>query len=186
MAKVSEYPVTATDFKTGDLLDLTSKISEDPDVYESQKLEFDLLVSKVKGYRSFIAKFKQDDEDAITQTTFLNTTGTASPNIYFVSDDVPYFEVEFTGEFDVHIDNMTTFAEHKNTLIPIYGALGLGAETSALIGHFSVSFYLDGGNTYVYWYFLDATGETTGTLFDLMGKENEYFLPEIKLFDIPA
>jgi hypothetical protein len=140
--------------------------------------------NNVLGYRSFIAKFKQDDEDAITQTTFLNTTGTASPSIYYVSGVGAYFEVEFTGEFNVHIDNMNTFAESKNTLIPIYGSLG--SEASSLIGHFSVSFYLDGGNTYVYWYFFDATGETSGSYYDLMGQDNEYFLPEIKLFDIPA
>jgi hypothetical protein len=139
--------------------------------------------NNVLGYRSFIAKFKQDDEDAITQTTFLNTTGTASPTIYFVSGAGAYFEVEFTGEFDVHIDNMTSFLG-DNTVIPIYGSLG--SETSALIGHFSIGHYLSGGNTLVYWYFYDATGETSGNYYDLMGGDSEYFLPEIKLFDIPA
>jgi hypothetical protein len=141
--------------------------------------------NNVLGYRSFIAKFKQDDEDAITQTTFLNTTGTAIPTINYYFDEEttpPYYEIEFNGEFNVHIDNMTSYDNSKNTFLPIYRSFDIGFE---LVGYFTIAQYLSDGNTYVYFYFFDTLGDPV-SFYDIMGANDEYYLPEIKLFDIPA
>jgi hypothetical protein len=123
--------------------------------------------------RTFITQFQEDSLGNITQTTFYNTTG-SSGEIYWADG---YYEIMFNGEFNVHIAN-TTFFVTFNSIVPIWKPL----TPAEIVGGFSISFYVFEGNTYVFWYVLDSTYNDSVRLFDVVGSENYYQLPEIKLF----
>jgi hypothetical protein len=126
--------------------------------------------------RTFIAQYIQDSLGDITQNTLFNTTGT-NAIIEYYETFANFFQCSFTGVFDVYIGNSTNFDEGKNTVFEIRSNIDASFD---LLGYVTFSYYIDSGNTIVYWYFLNTSGASS-SMYSILGGA-KYSLPEIKLF----
>lgn len=105
--KISEYATSVTALASGDLMDVSKLISTSPDVYQSQKLNYSLLLTELNADLT-INNLGNSDLTSTTNARYFKLNGDATTNLLRVQNNSNQNIVQFRGDRSILIDGYTT------------------------------------------------------------------------------
>ena len=105
--KISEYATSVTALASGDLMDVSKLISTSPDIYQSQKLNYSLLLTELNADLT-INNLGNSNLTSTTNERYFKLNGDATTNLLRVQNDSNQSIVQFRGDRSILIDGYTT------------------------------------------------------------------------------
>jgi len=143
--KISEYATSVTALASGDLMDVSKLISTSPDVYQSQKLNYSLLLTELNADLT-INNLGNSDLTSTTNARYFKLNGDATTNLLRVQNNSNQNIVQFRGDRSILIDGYTTNGFVKTSAGT--GLITVSTQVAATEGGTGISSYTTGDILY--------------------------------------